>query len=1243
EEEGLRSWQWLLSPPLFLLHSHTLTLPFFSAVKLLHSLSLSLFIPTTQFNTHLFISLLAGYFYLHFLLRLPDAGRTPGSKRNWRRVKLTMPLVRFEVRNEFALGEPELYRDANPDDSKAVLDGVAVAGLLGILRQLGDLAEFAAEVFHGLQEEVTSTSSRSYKLKLRVQKIEAVLPPVEKAILAQNSHIHFAYTAGLFSLFLWLVVLTYAVRVRLSLKLFTFLSGNSCLTGSEWHPRIRNEKNHFIYHDLPRFVMDSYEECHDPPRLHLLDKFDSGGSGSCLKRYSDPTLFRRASNIFRESNAEKVHRDKKARKIKKKRSLQKKGGSTRNVSISSRSSRSDFFEVAVDGRTSTSRAASSIEMASKSDFRDYSNSSDSRTRSSHMESGFHPSFSVQPEKLESNEFSPSSLQLDHISNPGFSGEQSGVAEHSFLRDSSPKQIPPISLSVTWDEKEELSDAKSRQHDRDEAPDILNVGAVPNWQELGGVAEIRNLKGLTFEDENVTGPSSSVIVPDDFESEPDNYLDALTTIDAESENDLDYRTKHEVKQVEPIAHDGTAKDGLNWVSAGTSSRHREDDVFIPPDISSNHEMASDLFIPVPSIRPANEKTPDHSQEPSASDSGSGVLASTAADAPDGCDLSSEIAVSGIHEQLPDGGLNSPGKPQESPRTQLSCLEPIQMWTNGGLLGLEPSKPPDFKTSSTAIMLGSEKNTTEVVNFLTPRNDGDTLKPSMLTKEGESTERLAGSKSSASWHDNSVSKAKSSSDSHNRSRFHPYGGELNACSPVNLGNGLPLAKDIRSTSEGACHENNGNPSQNYFGLGHRLFANGFRKKISLVPSCEPELAKSSPQLVVLEQKSGQNFLKSQASPLKAFNSRFEHTSSPPLEQMRLSFQPTHVEACKLRLNFPNGNYSADSSRDMFPSFQLVPEASAELNNVVSDSDDDTFCRSSPYMSDDCPSHRSDTSSEQWEAGQSPLSSDIGACDASHEIPSTESVPSLMKFRETETNGLTKSVPSLIKFRETETNGLTKSVPSLMKFRETETNGLCTSLVEETAHFDNGEISCLSASSLDLPNFDAVHPPLNEVRQEDLDRFRSLRLQYPKTSSQLPPPLPPAQWRVSKPMSDVVEKKPQATFDTSQHAFIPKLVPITRQPKPAPASEPQAYQDEQKLNWEKDANNRQANGKVMNENEDFLQQIRSKSFSLRPTAPTKTNVAETPPASYRVTEILKKANAIQQAVASNVDDDDDTWSDS
>lgn len=54
----------------------------------------------------------------------------------------TMPLVRVEVRNEYGLGAPDMHENANNEDPKAVLDGVAVAGLVGILRQLGDLAEY---------------------------------------------------------------------------------------------------------------------------------------------------------------------------------------------------------------------------------------------------------------------------------------------------------------------------------------------------------------------------------------------------------------------------------------------------------------------------------------------------------------------------------------------------------------------------------------------------------------------------------------------------------------------------------------------------------------------------------------------------------------------------------------------------------------------------------------------------------------------------------------------------------------------------------------------------------------------------------------------------------------------------------------------------------------------------------------------------------------------------------------------
>lgn len=61
-----------------------------------------------------------------------------------------MPLMRFEVRNEVGLGEPGLYaaaarkagkRGGGEVEPKKLLESVSVAGLFGILRQLGDLAD----------------------------------------------------------------------------------------------------------------------------------------------------------------------------------------------------------------------------------------------------------------------------------------------------------------------------------------------------------------------------------------------------------------------------------------------------------------------------------------------------------------------------------------------------------------------------------------------------------------------------------------------------------------------------------------------------------------------------------------------------------------------------------------------------------------------------------------------------------------------------------------------------------------------------------------------------------------------------------------------------------------------------------------------------------------------------------------------------------------------------------------------
>ena len=45
-------------------------------------------------------------------------------------------------------------------------------------------------------------------------------------------------------------------------------------------------------------------------------RFDAGGPGSCLKRYSDPTFFKRASVTSGEASIDKSSKEKKARKAK---------------------------------------------------------------------------------------------------------------------------------------------------------------------------------------------------------------------------------------------------------------------------------------------------------------------------------------------------------------------------------------------------------------------------------------------------------------------------------------------------------------------------------------------------------------------------------------------------------------------------------------------------------------------------------------------------------------------------------------------------------------------------------------------------------------------------------------------------------------------------------------------------------------------------------------------------------------
>ena len=89
-----------------------------------------------------------------------------------------------------------------------------------------------------------------------------------------------------------------------------------------------------------------------------------------------------------------------------------------------------------------------------------------------------------------------------------------------------------------------------------------------------------------------------------------------------------------------------------------------------------------------------------------------------------------------------------------------------------------------------------------------------------------------------------------------------------------------------------------------------------------------------------------------------------TSPPLEHMKMSSYPMNgPDVSKLKLKFP-GNHVHESVEElMFPSFQLLPGSTIPVNGSCSDSDDDTFCQSFPYSSEDSCSQHSDSNSELW----------------------------------------------------------------------------------------------------------------------------------------------------------------------------------------------------------------------------------------------------------------------------------------
>ncbi|KAK9159220.1 hypothetical protein Scep_005794 [Stephania cephalantha] len=522
-----------------------------------------------------------------------------------------MPLTRYQIRNEYSLADPELYRAADKDDPEALLEGVAMAGLVGVLRQLGDLAEvwfdlelefcyfvgsllkfasfefiamdpgsyagpsgplgsprlcgfavlihlgftlnvrFAAEIFHDLHEEVMVTATRGHGLTIRVQQLEVEFPSVEKAILSQTSHTTFIKNAG-----------------------------------SEWHPNLEMNQNLVTRGDLPRFIMDSYEECRGPPRLFLLDKFDMAGAGACLKRYSDPSFFKAEFNMSKSTKSED-RKEKRTRKTKlpltafilyskQKKVLRARNGENAEIQTSHSKLHDLFLEES--GQTEDKNVHKHHVKLK----RRLSNRSlvDSTTRKSYMErilDGNLPNGTA----VSGNVSHSLQAKKDHSS-----GELVPEIHEIYTKSPANKlaqedwgEVPSPTKERNVQERslDKLDDEFIKEGILEELP--KSTHDIELEDTLSTICDAEDQKELVVNGERKIEVSADGYKSDDVTSEIENYMDALNTMESEIETDTESRPRN--------GHGFMIEK--KWMNSSINEEHRE----IQVQFSDNHSIGSSL--------------------------------------------------------------------------------------------------------------------------------------------------------------------------------------------------------------------------------------------------------------------------------------------------------------------------------------------------------------------------------------------------------------------------------------------------------------------------------------------------------------------------------------------------------------------------------------------------------------------------------------------------------------------------
>jgi hypothetical protein len=450
--------------------------------------------------------------------------------------------------------------------------------------------------------------------------------------------------------------------------------------------------------------------------------------------------------------------------------------------------------------------------------------------------------------------------------------------------------------------------------------------------------------------------------------------------------------------------------------------------------------------------------------------------------------------------------------------------VKLWTNAGLFGLEPSKPPVFgaqdgpRENSTPDYRASQQvpssehtefhNLKPTESVLVDASNGNTsITSSFMGKfvgirPGSANPSSSGANQSAAIKPDPVhSQTDGLSDCSSSFEHHEHNNSIGKKTSIselleseeNAGNGAGTYSSIDTDGKDNIHMVS---ASSFSSIAQRFLANTLQRRTSpkyndISDSARAYTVASANDQSILNhavdrsetvfedsqfEKNTENGTR-ELHKSSIFSSRcYSEKSSPPLEHMKISFHPmSSFEMSKMNLDLCDGNLNETSDDMMLPTFQLLSESSVLQPGSRSESEDDTFGRSYSYSSYDDLSPRLYSNSEVWDQEAAAGLEEYEMYDVSNQ--SAAPISSYMEFEKMNLSGM-KSAVSLADLGDQNVLG-----------------SLEPHTVEELPNFD----TLMSQSDNQNAETSIPHNPVNLPLDED---------QLPP-----PPPLPPMQWRMMK----------------------------------------------------------------------------------------------------------------------------------